>query len=971
VDDPIDILFARLQDVATADEFSDLLDRHPAFLGDDVLRVLVDMQRIAAYAGLIRPVERLIREARDDPAEAWTRFQRAREESAKRMEDVEQAVAQVDELVEKRRWREALDLAERTLRVVRAEGMGLVEAMLRRQAGVAALHLAAMEPELVEVATEHLQGALAPLPPPEAADAVARALGTDALINLSVAYASNPGLDPEAALEAAIDALTQALTFVDRRHEPEKWATAHTNLSRAFRRRERGDRRDNLTRSLHHAEEVLAERSPERDAGAWVYSQMNYGDALSALAAEDAGYASRADAAFTRIIEEGKQIPEPWIVAGAHRAIASRLLRRANELREDDARAAAEAARTARPHIHAALGLTADDAPRIERGRALVDAASFEAGWGDANRAVELYDSALSRLHPASPADARDAGRALGDLHADAGRWPEAAAAYRLAVQAAHLAVHARLYESGRELEKAKMLNLARFAAFALARADAPVDAALVLEDLRALEFRRRTPVGSADLELLRAAAPDLFDAYQAHLAELRASPLTGVPDEVSANLESTLAEIRRLPGLGHFAARARLEDFDAAIDDGFPLVFVDPSPHGTLLLILSRKGDQLGTRTVFLPVASDEIFHRLAFGKYEELLAGVPAEQLPASYLGTAAGLIAGRDVEDALDYVLDWLGEHLAEAIHEQLEAIDARGATLVPCGPVAAAPIHVARWASSSGTTCLIDRYVIRFAPSAIVQAAASYAAGTRSEPRKKLVAVANPGLDLPASEAEVGEIAAHFQEAAVATRRAATRRFVSVEAPAASALHLACHARADIAELSKSVIGLSDGPVALSDLPDFGQLGVRIVVASACQTAFPNLERGDESMSVATALLMTGTPCAVASLWSVHDFPTALLMVRFYEVFLASPDVGPAASLRDAHLWLRELTEETLRTYLARHPRLDAVFKDLEAQGALPGLFDHDPATRPFADEVYWAALSRMEPDSGVRLTQGTR
>lgn len=71
-----------------------------------------------------------------------------------------------------------------------------------------------------------------------------------------------------------------------------------------------------------------------------------------------------------------------------------------------------------------------------------------------------------------------------------------------------------------------------------------------------------------------------------------------------------------------------------------------------------------------------------------------------------------------------------------------------------------------------------------------------------------------------------------------------------------------------------------------------------------------------------------PAVVGSLWSVNDLSTALLMHRFYELYLkGDPDAGlepqpPARALRLAQAWLRDLTYDAMFAYFERHRQLRA-------------------------------------------------
>jgi CHAT domain-containing protein len=97
------------------------------------------------------------------------------------------------------------------------------------------------------------------------------------------------------------------------------------------------------------------------------------------------------------------------------------------------------------------------------------------------------------------------------------------------------------------------------------------------------------------------------------------------------------------------------------------------------------------------------------------------------------------------------------------------------------------------------------------------------------------------------------------------------------------------------------------------------GLRLLILSACQTAILDL-RGvsDEVYSLAAGMLSAGAKAVLASLWSVDDRATYLLMVRFAQEWF--PHMGkepPAAALARAQDWLRTVTNADLLAWQTLH------------------------------------------------------
>ncbi|MEA5420473.1 CHAT domain-containing protein [Spirulina sp. CCNP1310] len=85
--------------------------------------------------------------------------------------------------------------------------------------------------------------------------------------------------------------------------------------------------------------------------------------------------------------------------------------------------------------------------------------------------------------------------------------------------------------------------------------------------------------------------------------------------------------------------------------------------------------------------------------------------------------------------------------------------------------------------------------------------------------------------------------------------------------------------------------------LRDLPKSQAL--ELLVLSACETA-----EGDKraALGMAGVALRSGARSTIATLWRVGDGSTAELMVKFYEILRATPEVGKAEALRQAQVML---------------------------------------------------------------------
>jgi len=394
--------------------------------------------------------------------------------------------------------------------------------------------------------------------------------------------------------------------------------------------------------------------------------------------------------------------------------------------------------------------------------------------------------------------------------------------------------------------------------------------------------------------------------------------------------LGETIAAIRAIPGLEDFRAGPQWVDIAAAVDRKWPLVYINPTPQGTVLLFLYEEDGTVAARAIFVDVTSTEVTRHIyvSGGDFEIGLA-----ERRGSYLSATLG--RGRDLSQLLEELLGWLGPRIILPLADLLDSIGATAATLVLCGPLDGVPLHAAPLDSSKGV--LGDQFELRYAPSAMACAIALARAERSSRMPRHLVAVADPSGNLPASRAEVEEISALFGGEASTWRAgaAATLEFLQQHAGQASHLHLACHARGGVHDASEAELALASGPQKATELTSAVGLNTRLVTVSSCQSAQATMGNMlNAEFSIAMAFLAAGSACVIASLWLVDDLATALLMTRLYQELLVGENTPPQA-LRVAQLWLRDLSDDEEQRFLDRHPQLAEEYARRVALGDPPG------------------------------------
>jgi CHAT domain-containing protein/tetratricopeptide (TPR) repeat protein len=200
-------------------------------------------------------------------------------------------------------------------------------------------------------------------------------------------------------------------------------------------------------------------------------------------------------------------------------------------------------------------------------------------------------------------------------------------------------------------------------------------------------------------------------------------------------------------------------------------------------------------------------------------------------------------------------------------------------------------------------------------------------------------------LPGTRQELMGVARVFSEPRLlmgpaASERRLDRLAASGELRTFSYLHFATHGVLDDQRPMRSALILACDPapaVPKGQAPGEGRLtaervlrgwklDAELVTLSACESGLGKYAGGEGYLGFSQALFLAGARSLVVSQWQVDDTATALLMTRFYENLLGTPEktVKPlprAEALAEAKRWLRGL----------RPDEVEQLTKDLPTRG----------------------------------------
>jgi CHAT domain-containing protein/Tfp pilus assembly protein PilF len=143
--------------------------------------------------------------------------------------------------------------------------------------------------------------------------------------------------------------------------------------------------------------------------------------------------------------------------------------------------------------------------------------------------------------------------------------------------------------------------------------------------------------------------------------------------------------------------------------------------------------------------------------------------------------------------------------------------------------------------------------------------------------------NPGL--PGTSAELERIKPMFTDKTTTDGEESTETFARKNCADFNFIHFATHGIYDYKQPLYSFLLFppsesDDGRLNVWEVFEM-DLHSKLVTLSACETGLGNLDQGDEIIGLSRAFLYAGSSAVIVSLWSVADYPTAILMSYFYK------------------------------------------------------------------------------------------
>ena len=141
--------------------------------------------------------------------------------------------------------------------------------------------------------------------------------------------------------------------------------------------------------------------------------------------------------------------------------------------------------------------------------------------------------------------------------------------------------------------------------------------------------------------------------------------------------------------------------------------------------------------------------------------------------------------------------------------------------------------------------------------------------------------------------------------------------------------------------------------LEEIFDLELSKCRLVALSACETGLTDARNTtDEYIGLTSGFFYAGATSILSTLWAVNDVSTAILTIKFYELFRGETQPAVAVALRESQLWLRSVTVKGLLEWVEASQLLSTEHKR-KIQDRYRRGYKQD--YQPYESPVYWAAF----------------
>ena len=780
--------------------------------------------------------------------------------------------------------------------------------------------------------------------------------------NLAIAYRNRIRGEKADNLEAAIKACQAALQVYTREAFPQQWADTQNNLAIAYSKRIRGEKADNLEDAINAYQGALQVYTREAFPQQWAMTQNNlaiaYRNRIRGQKADNLEAGIKACQGALQVYTR-EACPQKW--AMTQNNLGNAYSKRIRGEKPDNLEAAIKAyqdalqvyTREAFPQNHAET--------KFNLGLAYQEAQKFTNAYNAFAEAIKTVESLRGEIISGSGVDA--------DKQKLAEEWNK--------LYSSMVAVCLELNkptEAIEYVERSKGRTLVeRLADKTLyPKRDRYPNLEVYQTHCQQLDqLRKEIPVIQRELEILirnRESEEKYSETIKTNQQRL---------DHFNQQQDNLLKEINQLDLSFQFTQQVEpipFSDIQTLIDKHTAIIEWYITDNQILTFIITRQNQHPQVRQ-----SSSENWEALIDSTNEHLTTiDLIDKDLTTDY-----------EKEEQWKTHLDKLLKRLAQILHieeilaelpqecEQLILIPHRFLHLFP---LHALPIENRKQQANNSeeyaqtnNAYLLDLFPkgVRYAPSCkLLQLSQNQQCPDFS----KLFAIQNPTNDLYYADLEVKNILPLFPSSQVFAKQDATEAAVktSQEMPLSHCSHFSCHGEFNRKSPLESALILAidespeDGRLTVAEIFELSLNQCCLVTLSACETGITAVIKttdsstydysSDEYIGLPSGFLYAGSPSVVSSLWTVNEFPTAFLMIKFYQnlsQFTTRETGAVAIALNQAQTWLREVTKEELEEW-KNYLNLLSLTSDQKVD-LFRFFMGIKPKEQPFKSCYYWAAF----------------
>lgn len=584
------------------------------------------------------------------------------------------------------------------------------------------------------------------------------------------------------------------------------------------------------------------------------------------------------------------------------------------------------------------------------------------------NIALDYLEKGLAIFTPYHfPKECLEAAKVPARLNFEAGNWQKSTEQFEMLVQS-----HDFLYAQSIFLSsKNRHLKASQGAFIQLAYAKAKLgkveEAVWALEKGKSQYLNEILQRERKDLSALETQAPELVNQYKTliqqrsqlealernlqfkHHQPEEAEELRNQIQANASGLQAIIERINAIIGESETTISLQLQELGALLDEGTCMLCPITTEHGTLVFILHSISGKI--RMEFLELSHFTANELTLLRKNWEIVVNLKTAIRQSKWENflEAAGLHLGREIFAPLTPLLR--KNHIKRCV-------------LITFQEYSYLPFHLAYLNETGKKAYFLDDYVFSYAPSIRIWMHCKKNA-TLPEKKEHLLAIEDPrptkAPKLTGAALEVAAIAGMMPYHTILRHSECTQSNILDQMLRSTCSHFSCHGhnRWDNPMLSQLLVSF-DESLHLKDILNLPYSVSRLATLSACETGLPGLEIPDEVIGLPTGLIQAGFSGVIASIWSVPDFATALLMIRFYWLW-KNNKMEVDIALQQAQIWVRNSPHQEKAAFLETLIDFDQLLDDPDLKMQPVEFLNWLKAT-PFENAFYepknWGAFYLM-------------